>query len=307
MSTHAQSPESSQHADPLLPGVTGLHDETTRATASTKKLVELSEHLDAFAGTLATSPGTLPVLDLPQDLKFSDLVVGISLGWPDGLFIPGTADYKQYWFLPPAAGTHRYTRGWNVGNGSAANHATPATGDLFAYAAARPTDPKLRSEAGIGFVFKPAAKLAVYEIEVTANLAGQNRYDVSTTAPAGGTLREWGGLYTSAWEMSPIDGSLTLVQPYGLVTLFNQTFQNLTGTPIQTWPLTKRVTANIMLEGGRSYLVGIIAAVEIDNQWTSNNGGPMQPLPDGSTWKAWCSITGNIPQVWVTPKTVYIP
>ena len=138
------------------------------------------------------------------------------------------------------------------------------------------------------------------------DLVGADRYDVSTTAQAGGKIRKWGGLYTAAWEISPVDGTLSLVRPFGLATLFNETFENLTGTPIQNFPLAGPVTANIMLEGGKTYLIGIIAAVQIDNGWTMNNGSPMQSLPDGSTWKVWCSIFGTVPQVWVTPSIIYI-
>src|SRR5690348_7765765 len=42
--------------------------------------------------------------------------------------------------------------------GSDANHALAASGELFAYAAARPIDPFLRSEAGVGFAFTPTAR-----------------------------------------------------------------------------------------------------------------------------------------------------
>jgi len=294
--------------DPLVPSAAGLQEKAaTTSLPLSKKLIELTDHLDAYAGKLAISPEPLPVLG--GDFKFSkvaDLPV-LLWRWPVGLYIPGSADYKEYWFFPPPDGENRYSREWILGNGSAANHAFAATGDLFAYSAARPIDPQLRSEAGIGFVYKPSATLAVYTIEVSASLLGQSRYDVNTTAPAGGTLREWGGLYTAAWEISPVDGSLSLVRPFGLVTLFDQTYQNLTGTPINNWPLSRIVSTNIMLEGGRSYLIGVIAAVQIDNRWTMSNGSPMQPLPPGATWKAWCSILGTIPQVWVRTSTIYIP
>lgn len=309
MPTHSPREVLTAKQDPLIPSVAGLLDKAaTPPRPLPKRFTELTDHLDAFAGKLATSPEPLPVLDLPGSLKFSDLVeVPIFLWrWPVGLYIPGNADYKQYWFVPPPEGQNRYSREWVLGNGSAANHAFAATGDLFSYSAARPTDPKLRSEAGIGFVFKPSSTLAVYRIEVATSLVGQNRYDVNTTAPAGGSLREWGGLYTAAWEISPVDSSLTLVRPFGLVTLFDESFQNLTGIPIHDSPLTTTIQTNIMLEGGRSYLIGVIAAVQIDNHWTMSNGSPMQPLPPGSTWKAWCSINGIIPQVRVRATTIYI-
>jgi hypothetical protein len=310
MSSHSEDSLALARTAPHLPSLAGLRDElaAARPVQSSKKLDELTNHLDAYAGKLAISPEPLPVLDLPSGLNFSDLVFEYpSFLWPAGLYIPADADYLQYWFLPPPQGENRYTREWVAGNGSAANRALKSTGYLFSYSAARPTDPKLRSEAGIGFVFKPSASLAVYRIDVSTSLVGQNRYDVNTTAPAGGTVREWGGLYTAAWQISPIDGSLSLVQPFGVVTLFDETFQNLTGIPIHSWPMNGIRSTNIMLEGGRSYLIGVIAAVQIDNHWTMSNGSPMQPLPPNSLWKVWCFISGTIPQVRVRATTIYIP
>ena len=297
--------------DPLAPRFTDLVKEAGNRDDHTpsEAMQEAGARLDAFAAKLGGSLDPVPVLDF----KFppgATLRLGLgvnTLRWPAGLFIPGDADYKQYWFVPPAEGTHRYMREWVSGNASDADHAHAATGELFAYAAGRPTDRQLRSEAGIGFVFTPQLTLATYAIEVAVNLLAQDRYDVSTTVAAGGCVREWGGLYTAAWEISPVDGSLSLVHPFGIATLFNQTFENLTGSPITNFPRVGPLTANIMLQGSRSYLIGVIAAVQIDNTWVMSNGAPMQPLPDGSTWKVWCAITGTIPQVWITPSTVYIP
>lgn len=296
---------------PLAPAVADLKHEAQPPVSQARpsELRSLETRLDAFAAVLGRSPNPVPVLDFkfhPGDL--ATIFGGVeTLLWPSGLFIPASADYHLYWLFPPPAGRNRYTAQWISGNGSEANHALAATGELFAYAAARPVDPFLRSEAGVGFVFTPTARLATYDVEVTLNLLGSDRYDVSTTAPAGGKVRKWGGLYTAAWEISPFDGSLSLVRPFGVVTLFNETFENLTGMPIQTFPLTGPKTANIMMEGNKTYLISVIAAVEIDNHWIMDNGTPMQPLPEDSTWKMWCSIFGTIPQVWVTPSTIYIP
>lgn len=298
-------------SDPSAPRFPDLAKEleTRRDHMVSPAMQQAGARLDDFAAKLGSSADPAPVLDF-KFVPGATLRLGMGVNtllWPSGLFIPGDADYKQYWFMAPADGTHRYTREWVAGNASDADHAHAATGELFAYAAARPTDGHLRSEAGIGFVFTPQHTLATYAVEVTVNLIGQDRYDVSTTAPAGGSVREWGGLYTAAWEISPVDGSLSLVHPFGIVTLFDQTFENLTGSPINSFPRSGPLTANIMLEGSRSYLISVIAAVQIDNTWVMDNRAPMQPLPDGSTWKVWCAITGTIPQVWITPSTVYIP
>ena len=231
------------------------------------------------------------------------------ISWPPGLFIPGLADWKQYWVMPPAAGKNRYDHGFAGGNSTAANIFDPATGNLFAYAAARPTDPFLRSEAGIGFMFKPTAKLATYNVEETVSLNGQHKYDVNTEANAGGSVAEWGGVYVQAWDVSPVDGSTTPASGYGVATLFGQTYFNLAGgpVPIPTEVLNGTVAGNIMMEGGHTYLVTVTAMTQIDNAWTMNNGAPMQAIPAGDLWRVWAWIGGNVSQVWVQPKVVYIP
>jgi hypothetical protein len=60
-------------------------------------------------------------------------------------------------------------------------------------------------------------------------------------------------------------------------------------------------TANVFLEGSRTCLIGIIAAVQIDNSWTAVGGGLVPPLSSGDIWKVWCDVSCDIPQVWVLP------
>ena len=273
------------------------------------ELKEFETRLDKYAAQLGRSPEPIPVLDFKYRPGLTVRLFGpiLSLLWPSGLFIPGTADFKEYWFLPPPDGSNRYTREWVFGKETGANHAFSATGELYSYASPRPIDSVLGSEAGVGFVFKPPFTLATYSVEVTVQMVGQTRYDVNTNAPAGGKVRESGGLYTAAWEISPIDGSLSLVQPFGFSALFDQTFENLTGAPIAEFRRAGPIRTNMVLEGNKRYLIGVVAAVRVANGWIMNNGSPMQPLPSGSTWKVWCSIMGTVPHVWITTTVVSIP
>jgi hypothetical protein len=115
------------------------------------------ETLDQFA-THARAGGAQPVLDL----KFHKGVVSLlasdafKLTWPNDLFIPGTADWKQYWFLPPPA-SHRYVRQWTSG---APNTADFNTGQCWAYGSVGVGNPTLHTEAGVGFLFTPPHQLA---------------------------------------------------------------------------------------------------------------------------------------------------
>lgn len=288
-----------------------LRDRIARQLAETSPdEITLRNRMDEVAGELGKSTPGFSTFDLHSDLFGSvfDLDKAVfRLAWPSGLFIPGGADWKQFWFLPPPAGQNRFTEQWMGGNGAGANQASAETGALFAYAAARPTDVHLRSEASVGVVFLPTLALATYKITANLSLTGSDRYWVETTAPAGGSVRKWGAVDLSAWEINPANGTTDLVRPFGSKILFDETFSNLTGTPINTFSLSPSFSTNIMLEGGggRAYVIGVTALVDIQNDWTTNQGGAMMPLPPGSVWKMWCSIAGTVASLSIDPEVIY--
>jgi hypothetical protein len=298
---------------PSAPKIPELKEEMLKETKkpTPRGIVEMEAALDEYAASLRKSePPHVMGGKFDFTKAFATLVDDtFRLGWPPGLFIPGLADSKQYWFMPPAPGMNRYTNGFAGGNSTSAKIFNPATGQLFAYAAARPTDPFLRSEAGIGFMFTPKAKLATYRVEATVSLNGQHKYDVNTEANAGGRVVEWGGLYLQAWDVSPVDGSTSAVSPNGAFTLFGEAYWNLQGgpnpTPYET--LNGPVATNIMLEGSHTYLITVTAVTQIVNGWTMNDGKPMQAIPDADTWRVWSWIGGTVTQVLVEPTAIYIP
>jgi hypothetical protein len=262
--------------------------------------------LDRFSDGVGPQPQP-HVLDLKLDAHslFRDSVA--LYRFPQDLFIPGGADWQQHWFLPPPA-SQRYSRSWTSPTGGP-NIADYSTGHAWAYGAVSPGLSFVHTEAGVGFVFTPTAALATYKISPTVNLLGTYRWDIATTAFAGGTITERGGIYTTAWEISPVDGSLDLVRPFGFAPLFDELFINqgtIPVTPISASWAGGPVALNVMLQGGHSYLIGVVAAVEIRNGWTDSQGHPIPTLPGDSTWHAWCTVDMVVPSVAVDPVTVYI-
>ena len=148
--------------------------------------------------------------------------------------------------------------------------------------------------------------MAVYAIEVSASLLGQNRYNVDTTAPAGEHFASGAVCIPQRGRSVRSDGSLSLVRPFGLVTMFDETFQNLTGIPIYDWPTSRIVIDQHHARRGRPYIDRCDRRRSDRQSLDDEYGSPMQQLPPGSTWKAWCSIAGTIPQVWVRTSTIYI-
>ena len=97
--------------------------------------------------------------------------------WPPGLYIPGTADWHNYWVFPPPD-SNRYTMQWLGGNGASANHSSAATdASSFAYAAAAaPTDTHSAERSQRGFCFSAGINArGVRTITVTPALTGSDR------------------------------------------------------------------------------------------------------------------------------------
>lgn len=309
----ATNTDSAPHAGPSIPKPEAA---SSRADleATTPGLAPLKAWHDALDDYAArkTKGGALPTLDFKlHDRVVQHLEQTVKwLTWPRDLYIPSGADPRQYWITgcPP---DHRFSRSWIGGPGSDANVANAADGHLFAYAAARVNDALLHSEAGVGFFFTPSAKLAVYSIEPGLAALGQYRWDIATTYGGGGWIRLRGFLYTCAWSVSPADGSLSLVTPYGFAPAFDHSFNNQGGIPVSSvspWP-PGPPAANVMLEGGggRTYLIGVVAAVQIDNSWTDSYGKVIPALPPDATWKVWCTMDCNVSSISIAPSTIYIP
>jgi hypothetical protein len=306
-----KEPGSDEFAQPLLPKPRPA-DRRVESEAKESALPSLESWqrtLDDHAA-LKAKGDALPTLDF----KLHDAIVRHLSEtirwrtWPQDLYVPAGADWKQYW-ISPCPPDHRFTHGWTGGPGSDANVANPVDGHLFAFAAARISDAHLHSEAGVGFYFTPTPKLAVYKIQPGLSALGQYRWDTGIAQDFGGWIRLRGFLYTCAWSVSPYDGSLSLVTPYGLATAFDQSYNNQGGIPITAvtpWP-PGPPAANIMLEGGRKYLIGIVAAVQIDNTWTDSQGHTIPSLPPDAIWKVWCSMDCNVSSVSIDASTIYIP
>jgi hypothetical protein len=124
----------------------------------------------------------------------------------------------------------------------------------------------------VGFFFSPSATLAVYSIQPTVTALGSFRWDIATTQDWGGTIRERGIVYTSAWLLNPVDGSVSLTPPFGTAVVFDESEQNQGTIPISDisppWGHTPPAT-KIMLQGAHTYLILVSAAVRIDNSTDS--------------------------------------
>jgi hypothetical protein len=291
------------------------------AAANYSELEERQRSLDRFASEL-TSGGKPPhALDFPvRDLipHFPPIKWYI---WPPDLYIPGNADFKNYWFSP-CPDDHRYSRQWvlnSYGPGMVpgAIEADAGNGRAAAFTAVNPYTPHARCEAGIGFVYTPSiglhlglgGHLAQYRVTATLRVHGQYRWNIQSSYFGAIEIYELGVIYIAAWRINPGDGSLELVKPYGVTTVFNIYDSGQGETPITdvfpSWS-PGPLSANLPLEGGQSYVIGVIAAVDVTNKWPVPPGkwpeiGSEEPQP---VWNTWCSLNlEEVPKITIDQIT----
>ena len=292
--------------DPTAPQERIILPKRASVTEKFKELESWQQSVDRYASEAARGGKPQQVLDFKMhDRLVTELLdVHPVFRWPDDLYIPGNADYRNYWFLPCPA-SHRYSSQW-ISPADSPSQASAGDGHLWAYTALNPYTPHAHSEAGIGFVFSPSKTLAVYQVKPSLSVIGTHRWWIETTYYGGGWIYEWGGIYIAAWLISPVDGSLELVTPYGFTTAFTTSQLNAGGEAITNvvppWS-PGSLSANILLQGGRTYLISVIAAVDVTNTWNV----PQGKWPDGSDWRTWCTLDVTIPQIQIDAITVYQP
>jgi hypothetical protein len=103
-----------------------------------------------------------------------------------------------------------------------------------------------------------------------------------------------------------VDGSLELVKPYGVTTIFNQSWNNQGTVPVTNavppWS-PGPLSANILLEGGKTYLIGVVAAVDVRSTWIVDPNR----WPADSDWRTWCTLDLTVPKIEIDATTIYQP
>jgi len=230
--------------------------------------------------------------------------------WPRSLFIPAGADWRSYWVSAPPD-SQRYKAQWLIPGPEIPNvqFASADNGTLGCYEAIRPFDRLMKSEAGVGVFYSPEPTLSVVSIQPTVTCTGAHRWRNLIDHPL--TMGDtWVriSLIIAAWQVLPL-GQLDLVRwrevpvvdtspQSGLgefaISLFSRSFS---GADLAT---------TVLVERGRSYLMGVVARVLINSTLTDTLG---HPIPENFTgrFNVWGLLSCRVPEIDVFEQTVYIP
>ena len=180
------------------------------------------------------------------------------------------------------------------------------TGGLFAYAAAATTDSFKSEDAGVGITYAPANTLSYvrYEPDVYCSIVYRMFVDFWPQLIAG-QVRLGTSLITGAWRRSPVlsgsDQNGALERGHGV--RFVRTGCRVDGvSKYPPYAAAKfrqlRTGTTFLVEGGRSYVFGVVARAWVSHNVTSNTG---RPIPqDATRFRLYAEMVCAVPYMAVT-------
>ncbi len=246
--------------------------------------------------------GRKPRLDIDLD----------RIRWPQGLYIPRDADYRDYWLTPPPSG-NRYALAWPAPTG-ATGWARDTDGAMYAFANTPWSDPGAddRTEAGIGVDYSPDFTLGTVDFEPIVNLQDGMLTSVLNYDPllsAGGvTLRV--SVVLALWQVIPggfdlIDHATFVLARITRDQSYGPERHRLPGTLYTPRTFRKR----FLVQGDRTYLFGAVVRAESISSLTDTQGRKLViPQPsDNDTFTVYSWATLGIPYMTIDTAQVYIP
>jgi len=224
-----------------------------------------------------------------------------TLTWPDSLYIPSQADYKNYWIAAPPA-SHRYRYHWvHTNDGKpAGSFASEETGHLFSWVNVSGLNPSYIGFAGTGVSLVPQATLSYVKVSADIDTVTETRWWFMPGTNAGiANFSYRGTAYVGGWEVDPVTGQWALLKPFGARTLFTQEESGQGGSAINSQVHAfNDLSVTLQLQGGHSYAIGVAFEAEITFDCRDRNGRPYQKQP-GDDIKLWASIAGSVASITV--------
>lgn len=227
-------------------------------------------------------------------------------GWPTGLYIPADADAKAWPYL---YGTpNRYVMSWTNGIGwSQADH---RDGSLLAVASSPTVAGAIdgKAEAGLGVLYRATDALARIRIQPDLRFTGRFLWSVAPPPTVWTSVRSVGTIIVGGFQLDPVTntwGPIT-TSPWRRFPVFDRQMSGSGASALELTPFTRpstKVSGEVLVEGGRSYLLSVVAQVALRITTTDSAGRPVR-VTDGR-FDTFGSLVGLVPEIWLD-KTVYI-
>ena len=242
-----------------------------------------------------------------RDSLFTSILVErpvLTIAWPDHLYIPGQADHRQYWFVPPPD-DHRYRYAYADGTGASA--ADAATGRLFAWVNVSGLNPPYTGYAGTGVRITPSATLSFLTVSADVDLLAETRWWYLPGPSADfSTFRYRGTAHVAVWVIDPVTGRWELLRPFGSRSLFAFGEQGQGGTAVDSdRHAFDDLAATVQVQSGRAYAITVSFEASIAYDCRSRGGGAYVKQ-EGDDIRLWASIAGGVRSISASTK-VLIP
>ena len=229
--------------------------------------------------------------------------------WPDSLYIPKDANARDYW-ISPAPDDHRYGLEWTSPATATANRASRQDGTLFSFSQLLNENARSAqsSEAGVGIFYKPSMSLGVIDLQPIVNCTGTLRTFLEFFPElAAGYVEVKAHLLLAAWQQIPGGFDLLGFKQFDVATSGrrDQSF----GPELQQFQKSfdgPNLSAPFVVQGGRTYLLGVVNRISVISTLTSNTGKPLPPISN-TLLRVWGAMNCVVPQINVLTKRVDIP
>lgn len=226
--------------------------------------------------------------------------------WPRSLFIPTDAEWRNFWFTPPPD-QNRYGLEWTSGE---PNTASRRDGRCWAYQVLRPNQRKASAYAGVGVFYTPTMSLGVVSLQPQVRCQGTLRWFLNTLPelPMAGHVRIRSELQLAIWHVIP--GGFDLVD-WRRVNVSERRIDQSHGNELAAYSRSFQgsdVATSFLVQGGRRYLLGVVAQVSLSSTLTTNSGEPLPAASVGADrFRLWADLGATVSQIEVTTKQVHIP
>lgn len=299
----------------------------SRATQQFAQPPALAAPIDRIAGEDRVSAAIKRVLKYPSDspdygkeaAKLRDLTLRPlkdrisvdqtwSLAWPAGLYVPADADRKNWPFV--GGEPKRYALDWVIAPISWGT-ANKGDGSLFAVASSPTAGNAIHGsvDAGIGAIYTAKHSLSRLRVQPELRFTGRHQWSVNADPVVWIQTRVTGTLFVGAWVANAASGAWEEIPNllWGRHVVFDQSNFGSGGGSLITVPFNRsgsQAASDVLVQGGRTYLLAVVAQVAIDVQTTDSGGRPVEVR--NGRFDTFGSLAGIVPEIWVD-ETVFIP
>ncbi|MDX6230855.1 MAG: hypothetical protein QOI76_4245 [Frankiales bacterium] len=245
-------------------------------------------------------------------IRWSDRISdrpAFTLAWPSGLYIPGAADWRQYWITKPPAG-NLFKYAWTGATGPApGTFADKDHGNLAAVISPTSLSGTFQAWAGIASEYTPSALLSQVRFTADVTALGVEQLTLLAEHPIGQVqVNLFADLFLMGWEINPVTGEWDKLSPFLRHNVYSSPHSGEQGGPNLYHPLSltgSTLGVNFLVERGKRYAFGVVVetAVVADVRQPNGRSPYMPQLGDNVAVEA--RLGGSITQMNVDTTIVY--